>query len=158
MKRLDSQLMETIADQAGRTDRLRRNYNFHEPTDKVQRFINVLQPGTYIRPHRHLRPPGSNGFEFFLVIQGELGLLLFDTQAQIWHQERLSARGPTYGIELAAGVFHTLVALASNTVILEIKEGPYLPTTDKDFLPQFALEGTLASPNLVSSWEKRFAA
>jgi cupin fold WbuC family metalloprotein len=65
--------------------KLRAAYDFHEPPEKVQRFLNALQPGTYVRPHRHLRDAGVNGFEFFLVLQGSLGLLILDEQGQVIH-------------------------------------------------------------------------
>lgn len=158
IKRLTTSLLEDLAQQSRHKSRLRQNYNFHDLSETVQRLLNVLQPGTYVRPHRHLRPPGKNGFEFFLVLQGSLGVLLLDEQGQIWHQEHLQASGPVRGIELAAGVYHTLVALTPDTVILELKEGPYDVRTDKDFLALFPEEGTPAAQEVVEAWERRFAA
>ncbi len=156
IKRLDHDLLAKIAAQARASDRLRQNYNFHAHDEKVQRFLNVLQPGTYVRPHRHLRSPDINGFEFFLVVQGAIGMLLFDAEGQIIHQEALKAQGPTQGLELAEGVFHTLVALTPDTVILELKEGPYLPSSDKNFLSQFPQEGTATAKEYVRVWEQMF--
>jgi cupin fold WbuC family metalloprotein len=156
IKRLDHDLLARVADQARTSDRLRQNYNFHAHDEKVQRFLNVFQPGTYVRPHQHLRSSDSNGFEFFLVVQGGLGMLLFDSEGQVIHQETLKAQGPTKGIELAEGAFHTLVALAPDTVILELKEGPYVPSNDKNFLPQFPQEGTSAASECVRVWEQMF--
>lgn len=72
-------------------------------SEKVQRFVNVLQPGTYVRPHRHLRPDGVNGFEFFVVIQGELGMIILNEHGQILQSFRLSAAGPTRAVELPEG-------------------------------------------------------
>lgn len=100
MKRLTQEIVENIAEQARSSPRQRQNYNFHEPSEKVQRFLNVLQPGTYVRPHRHQRPPEVNGFEFFVVIQGELGMILLNENGQILHTELISANGVTRGIEL----------------------------------------------------------
>lgn len=154
IKRLTTSLLEDLAEQSRHNPRLRQNYNFHDLSETVQRLLNVLQPGTYIRPHRHLRPPHINGFEFFLVLQGSLGVLLLDEQGQVCHREQLHAQGPVQGLELAAGTYHTLVALAANTVILELKEGPYDPETDKDFLPLFPEEGTSAALAQVADWER----
>jgi cupin fold WbuC family metalloprotein len=156
IKRLTQELMDTIALQAENSPRLRQNYNFHELSEKVQRFINVLQPGTYVRPHRHLRPSDGNGFEFFLVLQGELGLLLLDEQGQIIDAERISVNGNVRGVELAEGSYHTLVCLAPNTVILELKEGPYNLQFDKEFLANFPSEGTIEAQKRVESWQKYF--
>lgn len=156
IKRLTTSLLEDLAQQSRHNPRLRQHYNFHDLSETVQRLLNVLQPGTYIRPHRHLRPPHSNGFEFFLVLQGSLGVLLLDEQGQVRHREHLHAQGPVRGLELAAGTYHTLVALTPDTVILELKEGPYDPKTDKDFLPQFPEEGSPAALAQVVEWEHCF--
>ena len=154
VKRLDQDLIDRIAEQARSNVRLRQNYNFHDHSEKVQRFINVLQPGTYVRPHRHCRAADINGFEFFLVLQGTLGLAVLNDRGEIGHWEQASAQGPTRGIELPEGTYHTLVALEPNTVILELKEGPYNPSGDKEFLVQFPLEGTAEAQAIVSMWEQ----
>lgn len=157
IKCLTQELIETVAQEARSSPRLRQNYNFHNLAEKVQRFINVLQPGTYVRPHRHRRLPSVNGFEFFLVLQGCLGILLLDESGQVVHRERVSENGSTRGVELAEGIYHTLVALEADTVILELKEGPYDPQSDKEFLPVFPLEGTVAAQQWVVVWQGYFA-
>jgi cupin fold WbuC family metalloprotein len=157
LRLLTDDLLTEVAQKAAGRSRLRQNYDFHGPAEKVQRFINAFQPGTYVRPHRHLRDPEVNGFEFFLVLQGSLGMLLFNSQGKIIHRERLDASGPNRGIELAEGVYHSLVALAADTVILELKEGPYIPATDKEFLQQFPQEGAAEAEELVSIWSKSFS-
>jgi cupin fold WbuC family metalloprotein len=157
-KRLTQDLVNDVADQSRESSRLRKNYNFHDRSERVQRFLNVLQPGTYVHPHRHQRSTDVNGFEFFLVLQGEIGIIIFDETGQILHLERISAQGPTRGIELAEGTFHTLVALIPDTVILELKEGPYNATTDKDFLDMFPQEGGLDAQNMVQTWQALFLA
>lgn len=156
IKRLTNDLLATLADQARQHPRLRQNYNFHALPEKVQRMLNMLQPGTYIRPHRHLRGSQENGFEFFLVLQGALGILLFNAQGEIIQQEFLAEMGPVRGVELPEGTYHTLVALRPDTVILELKEGPYRPEQDKEFLTQFPKEGTIAAQAWVQTWQTRF--
>lgn len=156
IKRLSQELLDNIAQQARSSPRLRQNYNFHDLSEKVQRFVNVLQPGTYIRPHRHCRVTPVNGFEFFLVCQGELGIIIMDESGQIEAQELVSANGAVRGIELPELTYHTLVALAPDTVILELKEGPYDPSTDKEFISTFPTEGTAAAKQLVEIWSGYF--
>ncbi|MEP0958945.1 WbuC family cupin fold metalloprotein [Microcoleus sp. FACHB-1515] len=156
LKRLTQDLMDSIADQARSNSRQRQNYNFHEHSERVQRFLNVLQPGTYVRPHRHQRVPDVNGFEFFLVIQGAIGLIVMNGEGEPIDTERLSAEGATRAVELAEGTYHTLVALQPNTVMLEIKEGPYEVQTDKDFLPMFPLEGTPEAAAIEQQWRNLF--
>lgn len=156
IKCLTQEVLDEVAANSRRNPRGRQNYNFHDLSEKVQRFVNVLQPGTYVRPHRHLRPDAVNGFEFFAVIQGEVGIIILNENGQILHKERVSAAGPTRAIELAEGTVHTLVALAADTAILEFKEGPYDLGTDKDFLADFPAEGTAAARELVEIWEAEF--
>ncbi|MEB3294932.1 MAG: WbuC family cupin fold metalloprotein [Synechococcales bacterium] len=153
---LTQDLIDRLSQEALTTTRQRKNYNFHELPERVQRFLNVLQPGTYVRPHRHLRPAGINGFEFFLVLQGAIGMLIFNETGELVRSERLEAQGNVRGIELSEGIFHSLVVLEPNTVILEIKEGPYIPTTDKDFLPMFPSEGSAETAMLLQQWERNF--
>jgi cupin fold WbuC family metalloprotein len=156
LQRIDQALFDTVAAGAAGSPRRRRNHNFHAPNDQVQRFLNVLQPGTYVRPHRHRRERPGEGFECFLVLQGEVGLLLLDGGGRVLGRERISAGGPLFGIELAEGVIHTLVALSADAVLMEIKQGPYEPSADKDFLDGFPLEGTEAAAVQEQAWRALF--
>lgn len=156
LRRLDTSLFDRVAERASQSPRLRQNHNLHAEPDPVQRFLNVLQPGTYVRPHRHRRERPGAGFECFVVLQGAVGLLLLDERGEVIHQERLAAGGPVHGIDLAEDQLHTLVALEPDTVMLEIKEGPYQPASDKDFLATFPGEGTAEAVSLEASWRARF--
>ena len=157
LQRLDQDLFDAVAEQARTAPRHRCNHNLHAEPDLVQRFLNVLQPGTYVRPHCHRREIPGSGFECFVVLQGAIGLLLFDAYGTMRQRERLDAAGPLRGIELAEGQVHSLVALAPDSVMLEIKQGPYDPGTDKDFLPRFPPEGTAAAAELVQRWSASFS-
>ncbi|WP_028951596.1 WbuC family cupin fold metalloprotein [Synechococcus sp. CC9616] len=156
LQRLDQDLFDRVAKEARQGSRLRMNHNLHQANDLVQRFINVLQPGTYVRPHRHLRDQEGEGFECFLVLQGAVGLLLLNQQGEVTHQERLDASGPLQGIELAESQLHTLVALEADTVIFELKQGPYQPSSDKDFLAGFPLENTPDAETQEQRWRDLF--
>ena len=88
----------------------------------------------------------------FQVLQGAIGLLLFKSEGAIQKQLHLSAKGPTYVIEIAEDQFHTLVALEADSVIFELKQGPYQPAQDKDFLNGFPQEGTTEAARQESQW------
>jgi cupin fold WbuC family metalloprotein len=148
--------MDSIAEQARTSPRQRQNYNFHKHHETVQRFLNVLQPGTYVRPHRHMRPEEKSGFEFFLVLQGAIGILILDESGAVIHTEKISATGTTRGVELGEGMFHTLIALEPDTVMFELKEGPYVPMDDKDFLQAFPLENTREAQQWLETWKQYF--
>lgn len=156
LQRIDQALFDAVALQARLAPRRRRNHNLHRESDVVQRFLNVLQPGTYVRPHRHLREQPGAGFECFVVLQGEIGLLLLAGDGSVQQRLRLQAAGPLRGIELAEGQFHTLVALSADAVLFELKQGPYQPTRDKDFLSHFPAEGTAAAADQERRWRALF--
>ena len=157
LKRIDQDLFDAVASVAQQRPRLRMNHNLHEESELVQRFLNVLQPGTYVRPHRHVRAKAGTGFECFLVMQGAIGLLLFDAEGRLLQRERLDARGSLRGVELAENQFHSLVALEPDTVMFELKQGPYLPTADKDFLSRFPQEGDPDAAQQEQNWRGLFA-
>ena len=90
------------------------------------------------------------------MLQGAIGLLLFDADGTVKQTERLDAGGPTIGIELAEGQNHSLVALKQDTVIFELKQGPYDPIVDKEFLPGFPQEATAEAKTLERRWRDMF--
>jgi len=156
IQRIDQTLFNALAGEASQRPRQRCNHNFHKEAEPVQRFLNVLQPGTYVRPHRHLRDQEGAGFECFLVLQGVIGLLIFSPEGEILQRETLSASGHVRGVEVAEGQFHTLVALERDSVIFELKQGPYVPCQDKDFLQSFPQERTPEAELQERSWRHRF--
>jgi len=94
----------------------------------VQRLLNFLQPGTYIRPHCHPLPDAS---ESVLVISGRLEVLIFDSHGSIQERHHLETSNPFIDIE--PGVWHSMIVLENDTTVLEFKKGPYDPITDKLF-------------------------
>ena len=156
-KRLDQRLLDRLTHQAADSARLRYAYPFHTLTERVQRLLIALQPGTYVRPHRHPPIPGLHRFEFLLVVQGEVGLMLFEEHGDVVHIERMGSGQSLHGIELAEATYHTVVALVPDTVLLEVKDGVYEASRDKDFLDIFPEEFTPAARQLVIQWQHQCA-
>ena len=49
MKLIDKQLLDDVSRQAQKSDRLRKNYNFHQSLeDKCHRMLNAVEPGTVV--------------------------------------------------------------------------------------------------------------
>ena len=70
MKIINEALLDETTGRAKQSPRLRMNYNFHEHLDDpVNRLLNALEPGTYLRPHRHLNPKKD---EIFLLLRGRI--------------------------------------------------------------------------------------
>ncbi len=100
-------------------------------SDGVQRLINFVQPGSYIRAHQH---PMPRCVENITVLQGALGFLTFDENGGIKTDHHLVAgNAASCMADIEQGVWHTFFALAPDTVVLEIKHGPYDAATDKRF-------------------------
>ncbi len=140
---MDGALFEAVLEKARRCDRRRMNHNFHQSLEEnPNRLLNVLLEGTYIAPHRHLHPPKA---ESFLVVQGRLAFFIFDDQGAVIQQHTLGPApgdpAAALGIDLAPGVWHTLVALTPHAVCFECKPGPYMPMDDKEFAPWAPREG-----------------
>jgi cupin fold WbuC family metalloprotein len=140
LKRINDDLIDSLGKQSHASHRRRSVYNFHDSsTDPVQRFLNVMQPGTYVRPHRHDNP---EKWEFTVVLSGRVAVLLMKSDGFVLERIELDGFGPERGLELPAGIWHTCAALSTNAVLLEIKRGPYDARTDKDFAAWAPSEGT----------------
>jgi len=118
--------------------RLRINRNLHAMDEPVHRLLNAIEPGSYVRPHRHLSPPKS---ETLIVVSGELGLVTFDDEGAVTSAARLSAAGPLYGADLPAGTWHSIVALATGTVFSRPSLAPTVPPGREDVASWSAAEG-----------------
>lgn len=148
VKLIHDKLFIDLETKAIASDRLRINYNFHASMeDNPHRFLNVMARGTYITPHRHLDPPKD---ESFLVLKGSLAFCIFDDSGQLQSVYKLGD-GEVYGIDVPAGTWHSLVVLSDVCVCYEVKPGPYLKATDKDFAPWAPRENEVeSSPYLAN--------
>ncbi len=131
---ISESLINAVADSASASPRRRMNHNFHSgPADNPHRFLNVLLAGTYIRPHRHSAPAKS---ETFVVLEGVADVILFDEYGVVRERHRIGAESPEgriWGIDLAPGIWHTIVARSPRAVCFEVKPGPWEPSSDKEF-------------------------
>ena len=90
MKIINEQLLDETQAKALQSPRLRMNYNFHERLDDpINRLLNAMEPGTYLRPHRHLNPAKD---EIFLLLRGKVAVFLFDEEGNITEKTILNPR------------------------------------------------------------------
>lgn len=140
LKRIDAAMLSALSAEAATASRRRKNLNVHESLDDpVQRLLNAFEPGTYVRPHRHTEPPK---WELFALISGRAAVLTFDDAGRVSERAELDAAHRVRVVEIPAGTWHTLVALEAQTVLLEVKAGPYVPATPADLAPWAPAEGT----------------
>src|SRR3954452_23947422 len=123
-------------------------------SDPVHRLLNAVEPGTYIRPHRHLDAAKA---ETAVVVAGAVGVLVFDDAGGISEKRRLSPDGSNVGVEMPAGVWHTFVALEPGSVFFETKAGPYVPLKPEEMAPWAPAEGAHQAAELEASWRASFS-
>lgn len=132
IRRIDQSLLDRIAAEAAHHPRLRMNYNSHQHQEPVQRFLNAVEPGSYVRPHRHVDPPK---WEMFVCLRGRGAAVVFDDNGRMTEMVRLDPMRGEYGAEIKAGAWHSIISLATGSVFLEVKEGPYEPKHAGVFAP-----------------------
>ena len=122
MQLIDQSLLESVIQQAKESPRLRMNYNLHtDLNDKCQRLLNALEPGTIMPIHHH------RVAEVYVLLQGRLRVMSYDDAGREIESIVLDPREGNYGIQIPENTWHSLEVLESETVILEVKEGPYIP-------------------------------
>jgi cupin fold WbuC family metalloprotein len=135
----DEALLAPLREKALAAPRLRMNLNLHQTTDAAcQRFFNAMEPASYVRPHRHR---GEGKEETLVVVRGRLGVLFFDDTGRVVDKAVLTAGGERFGYHVSTNVWHSTISLASGTVFLEAKAGPYLAGADTDFAAWAPAEG-----------------
>lgn len=132
MTRVDADRLDAVASAAARNPRRRMNDNLHAMDDAVHRLLNAFEPDSYVRPHRHAAP---RKVETVAVLRGRGAVVQFDDAGRVADVAVLSPAGPVHVAEVAAGVWHTLIALEHATVWFEVKEGPYAAPPPGDFAP-----------------------
>jgi cupin fold WbuC family metalloprotein len=133
MKIIDKALLDSVSAQAIKNERLRMNYNFHQDLDDpLNRLLNAMEPGSYFPPHRHKNPDRE---EVFIVLRGSVLFIIFDDEGSVVSSTKVSPQKEVYGMEIEAGVWHSLIVLEPNTVVFEVKKGPYVPLTPDNIAP-----------------------
>jgi cupin fold WbuC family metalloprotein len=136
--------LNSLVTRAVASTRLRQHQNIHASFDEpCQRLFNAIEPSSYIRPHRHASFPRD---EMLIAVRGLMILVTFDDSGRVL--ESVPFGSEKYGADIAVGVevspetWHTVLALESGSVLLEIKAGPFDPEQPKDLAPWAPPEGT----------------
>ncbi len=135
---LDQSLFAEMADKAAQSPRGRQHHNFHEMEEPCHRMLVGLQPETYIPPHRH---QAADKAETLIVLQGKLGLLIFNEAGGVVDKRILQAGGDCLGVDVPPGTFHGLVVLERDSLMFECKAGPYRPVSEGDVATWAPREG-----------------
>ncbi|QMV53407.1 WbuC family cupin fold metalloprotein [Ewingella americana] len=135
IKQISQDTMCDLITKATNSPRLRQNLNIHPaPEDDVQRLAIAMEPGTYVRVHRH-----PHTWELLTPLRGRFLVLTYDESGKV--TDRLWLGGDTRLLEIPANTWHSVLSLDEGGVIFEVKHGAYQPVTEEDYLPGSAPEG-----------------
>ena len=132
---MDMKITQAILDEltakAKESPRLRMNMDLRDSAeDTSQRMLNAIEPGSPLPIHRHQKTS-----ETVVCLRGRLVEEFYDDLGRICTERiELSPNGPVVALNIPAGQWHTVQALESGTVILEMKNGKYEPILDCDVL------------------------
>ena len=124
-------LLDKLTEEAKASPRLRMNLDLRNSADdQSQRMLNAIEPGSPLPIHRH-----RHTSETVVCLRGRLVWEFYDELERICAETiELSPNGQVVALNIPAGQWHTVRALESGSVILEMKEGAYEPLQDCDVL------------------------
>lgn len=126
-------LIDSVIDRARRSPRLRMNYNLHrDEAEPVNRLLNAMHRGTFVPVHRHLNPSLS---ESCVVLRGRVGVVIYDEEGHVTERRLVGRDTDACGFDIEAGIWHSLVVLEDDTVLFEVKQGPYTPLAAENIAP-----------------------
>ena len=127
---IDNILLDKLTVQAQASPRLRMNLDLrNSDADSSQRMLNAIEPGSLVPVHRHQKTS-----ETLVVLRGRVVEEYYSSEGVVVATYELAAGGPSCALNIPAGQWHTLRALESGTVILEMKDGAYEPIQECDIL------------------------
>ena len=154
MQIVSHELLNEVTQKAKVSLRRRMNHNFHDDlADPINRMLNAFEPGTYIQPHKHENPDKR---EVFILLRGSLVVVFFDNLGNATDFVLLNRDQGNYAVEIPAGVWHSIVALESGSVVYEVKDGPYLPMNDKNFASWAPKEGDLGCEEYLKNLTNQY--
>ena len=112
--------LDRLTEQAKSNSRLRCNLDLrNSPEDTSQRMLNAIEPGSVVPIHRH-----RNTSETVVCLRGKLVEEYYDDLERMCTESIvLTPNGQTVALNIPAGQWHTVKALESGTVIMEVKGG-----------------------------------
>ena len=137
---INQELLSVLHEQAKASERLRQIFDLRTSTeDTSQRMLNVLQPGTRVPIHRHLKTSetvicleGCIDWVFYEELPTvDTGGLIHDGETAVDEHQfaevarvKVCPREARYGIQVPKAAWHSIVVHEPST-IFEAKDGRY---------------------------------
>ncbi len=127
---INQNLLDELIAEAKASPRLRMNRDLRNSSwDKSQRMINAIEPGSVLPIHRHRKSS-----ETVVILRGHLKETFYDSKGNVTDVFDLTPNGEEIALNIPIEQWHTAEAMESGTVILEMKDGPYVPTGPEDIM------------------------
>ena len=128
--RIDNILLNKLTAQAQASPRLRMNLDLRNSAeDTSQRMLNAIEPGSVVPVHRHMTTS-----ETVVMLRGRAVEEYYTSEGVLEESVELVAGGPLCALNIPAGQWHTIKAMESGTVIIEMKDGASEPLKEEDIL------------------------
>ncbi|WP_045370175.1 WbuC family cupin fold metalloprotein [Vibrio campbellii] len=125
MRIIGKDILCPLYDAAALSPRKRAHLNLHSSFhDKVQRLFIALTRGSYVEPHYHEL---EHQWEMFVVIKGLVRVTLYDSQGKKTSEMLVGEGEPHQIVEFQPHDIHSVECLSESALMLEVKEGPFLP-------------------------------
>jgi cupin fold WbuC family metalloprotein len=131
VEKISQALLDKLTAEAKASPRLRMNLDLRNSAeDTSQRMLNAIEPGSEVPVHRHQKTS-----ETVVCLRGRLVWEYYDELERICTERiELTPNGNVVALNVPCGQWHTVKALESGSVILEVKDGPYEPQSPADIL------------------------
>ena len=124
-------VLDELTAQAKASPRLRMNMDLRNgPEDGSQLMLNAIEPGSPLPIHRHKYTSVT-----VVCLRGWFVEEFYDELERICTDAiELTPGGPNFLVNVPAGQWHTVRALESGSVLLEMKDGKWEPLGPEDIL------------------------
>ena len=158
-KNFSPDFLDGLTIKAEQSFRKRQHENIHQNyEDPCQRLFNAINVDSYIRPHRHSIDPKD---ECLIAVRGRMALLIFDDDGQVKQVVRFGAQisevqlSISVGVNLSAGVWHTVIAEVPGSILFEVKSGPFNPEQAKEYAAWAPAENTTEATEYLMELKHR---
>ena len=92
-------------------------------------MLNAIEPGSQLPIHRHMKSS-----ETVVCLRGRLREVFYNESGEIMEVIDLAPNSECVALNIPIGQWHVVEVLESGTVIMEVKEGAYVPLGKEDMM------------------------
>ena len=128
---INQAILDDLTAKAKASPRRRMNMDMRNGIDdQSQRMLNAIEPDSIVPIHRH-----QKSSETVVCLRGRVVEEYYDELERTCTEAiELRPNGPVVVLNIPAGQWHTLRAIESGSVILEMKDGKFEPLQECDVL------------------------